>query len=239
MTLEIATLYLVIVLCSVVQSIFGVGLLLFGTPTLLLLGYPYQEVLWILLPASITISLIQLVGGHTYIKSSKKVYALMIPALMVCLVFVLMQGDSFDISIVVGVALLLVGGIRYSPRLQQILKRIIQENINAYYVLIGVIHGVSNMGGGPLSVLMSTVHTRKSIIRANIAFIYLILALSQLFVVTVVSLQHRGSFEIGFCIAAFFSYFVVGRFLARKINDRRYQELITLVILMYGILMLF
>jgi len=157
---------------------------------------------------------------------------------MVCLAVVLIQGDSFDVSKVVGVALLLVGVIRYSSRFQEVLKRVIQENINAYYVLIGAIHGVSNMGGGPLSVLMSTVHTKKIIIRANIAFIYLILGLSQILVVAVISFQHRGSFEIGFCIAAFFSYFVVGRCLARSINDRRYQELITLVILMYGVLML-
>ena len=48
MTQEIAILYFVIFLFSGVQSIFGVGLLLFGTPTLLLLGYPYADTLWIL-----------------------------------------------------------------------------------------------------------------------------------------------------------------------------------------------
>ena len=238
MILENATLYLVIFLFSVVQSIFGVGLLLFGTPALLLMGYPYRDILWILLPASITISFIQMIRGHIYIKSSMKVCVLMIPSLVVCLVFVLIQSESFDISKIVGIALLLVGVIRYSPRLQEILKRIIEENINAYYVLIGAIHGISNMGGGPLSVLMTTIHSKKNIIRANIAFVYLIFGLSQLLVVAVISPQNRDSFEIGFCIIVFFSYFVVGRFLARTIDDRRYQKLITVVILMYGLLML-
>ena len=41
------------------QSIFGIGLLLFGTPTFLLLGYNFLEVLNLLLPMSVTISLIQ------------------------------------------------------------------------------------------------------------------------------------------------------------------------------------
>jgi uncharacterized protein len=236
---EIATLYLVIFLFSVVQSIFGIGLLLFGTPTLLLMGYSYPDIFWILLPASITISFIQMIRGHIYVKSSRKVYLLMIPPLVVCLVFVLLQGESFDISKIVGIALLLVGAIRCAPRLQEILKRIIDGNINAYYVLIGAIHGISNMGGGPLSVLMTTIHSKKNIIRANIAFVYLIFGIFQLLVVAVISPQNRDSSEVGFCIIAFVSYFVVGRFLARTIDDRRYQELITVVILMYGFLMVF
>ena len=49
----------IVLIFSIVQSIFGVGLLLFGTPTLLLLGVGYEQVLWILLPSSITISLYQ------------------------------------------------------------------------------------------------------------------------------------------------------------------------------------
>ena len=36
-----------------VQSIFGIGLLLLGTPTFLLLGYGYFDVLNILLPFSL------------------------------------------------------------------------------------------------------------------------------------------------------------------------------------------
>lgn len=52
-------LILIIALFSIIQSIFGMGLLVFGTPTLLLMGYPFGEVLSILLPPSLTISAIQ------------------------------------------------------------------------------------------------------------------------------------------------------------------------------------
>jgi len=55
-------LIIVIVVFSFIQSIFGIGLLLFGTPTLLLFGYSYSETLWILLPCSIVISLIQTIN---------------------------------------------------------------------------------------------------------------------------------------------------------------------------------
>ena len=46
---------------SIFQSIFGIGILILGTPTFLLLGYSYFETLNILLPFSIAISLLQII----------------------------------------------------------------------------------------------------------------------------------------------------------------------------------
>ena len=56
-----------IVALATVQSLFGVGLLVFGTPTLLLLGLPFDRVLLLLLPCSITVSALQVAtsGGLT------------------------------------------------------------------------------------------------------------------------------------------------------------------------------
>ena len=49
-----------ITLFCIFQSFFGVGLLLLGTPTFLLIGYDFFEVLNILLPYSIVISFLQI-----------------------------------------------------------------------------------------------------------------------------------------------------------------------------------
>jgi len=48
--------YGLILVLALVQSLFGVGILLFGTPILLLGGYEYQEALMYLLPASAALS---------------------------------------------------------------------------------------------------------------------------------------------------------------------------------------
>ena len=49
-----------ILFTSVLQSIFGTGILLFGTPVLLMLGNNFQTTLTILLPASILVNCFQL-----------------------------------------------------------------------------------------------------------------------------------------------------------------------------------
>ena len=53
---------ILISLLSIIQSIFGIGVLVFGTPTLLLMGYDFITTLALLVPASMTISLLQIVN---------------------------------------------------------------------------------------------------------------------------------------------------------------------------------
>lgn len=55
---------LIIVANSILQSLFGVGVLLFGTPILLLFGYTFFEILQILLPVSISINLMQIIKDY-------------------------------------------------------------------------------------------------------------------------------------------------------------------------------
>ena len=61
--MEIGILIVIIVTASI-QSLFGVGVLLFGTPLLLLLGYPFLETLLILLPISASINLLQVLKDY-------------------------------------------------------------------------------------------------------------------------------------------------------------------------------
>ena len=49
--------FIIILFLCFFQSIFGVGLLLFGTPTFLLIGYDFVTTLAYILPLSITISI--------------------------------------------------------------------------------------------------------------------------------------------------------------------------------------
>jgi len=236
MSPESSILYIVIVLFSAVQSIFGVGLLLFGTPTLLLIGHSYVDTLWILLPPSITISAIQIFHGRAYVEHNWRIYFLTVPTLSLCLIIVATRGDYFDLSKAVGAALLLIGLIRFSPGLQEWLKQAINKNVNSYYIAMGGVHGLSNMGGGPLSILMSTIYSGKDTIRSNIALVYAIFGISQLAVLTYIDPLGWRLFETRFCISAFLSYFFLGRFLAARIDDYQYQNFVTLVILIYSFL---
>jgi hypothetical protein len=128
----------------------------------------------------VTISLIQTVDNYDLVMAKKKVAYFSIPIMTLSLIFVVSYDQVLDISKIVGFFLLFIGVVKFSPKLQTYLQSLVEKRLQLYYVLIGFVHGVSNMGGGPLSILMSTIYTDQVKIRANIAFVYLILALFQL-----------------------------------------------------------
>jgi len=233
---EIYYLVTIIAVFSVVQSIFGVGLLLFGTPTLLLLGYSYSETLWLLLPCSVTISLIQVVNDYKLIEAKKRAVYLVIPTLVLSLALVVTYKNGINITRIVGVLLLLIGVIRFSSKLQALLGLMVKKHIQMYYIIIGVVHGVSNMGGGPLSILMSTIYSKKEIIRANVAFIYLILAIFQLIVLSIISNTSLRSEVIWLIPISLVSYIFTSKSISSKVNDKKYTFILNVMVLVYGVL---
>jgi hypothetical protein len=233
---EIYYLVIIIAVFSVVQSIFGVGLLLFGTPTLLLLGYSYSETLWLLLPCSVTISLIQVVNDYKLIEAKKRAVYLVIPTLVLSLALVVTYENGINITRIVGVLLLLIGVIRFSSKLQALLSSTVKKHIQIYYIIIGVVHGISNMGGGPLSILMSTIYSKKEIIRANVAFIYLILAMFQLVVLSIISNTSLRSEVMLLIPISLASYIFTSKFISSEVNDKKYTFILNVMVLAYGAL---
>ena len=227
---------IVILVFSIVQSIFGVGLLLFGTPTFLLLGYSYSETLWLLLPCSVTISLIQVISEYNLIKAKKRVFYLVIPTLVLGLAFVIIYANNINITRIVGVLLLLIGVVRFSSKLQALLSLMVKKHIQIYYIMIGIVHGVSNMGGGPLSILMSTIYSKREIIRANVAFVYLILAIFQLAVLSILNNTSLGSEVMLLILISLASYIFTNKFISPKVNDKKYVFIFNIIVLTYGVL---
>ena len=228
----------IIIIFSVIQSLFGVGLLLFGTPTLLLLDYSYSESLWILLPCSITISLIQSISKFELLVDKKKVILFIVPPMVLGLVLVVLCDYVIDIKKIVGFFLILTGLVNFFSKLQSYIKVFINKHAHKYYALIGLIHGLSNMGGGPLSILMSSIYDDKLKIRANIAFIYSVLAASQLIVLFFIEVSGLKYQTFVLMSISLFVFFVTDFLFSTRVNNQIYKVLINILILIYGILVL-
>ena len=98
---------ILITLFCLFQSVFGVGLLLLGTPTFLLIGYDFFEVLNILLPYSILISFMQIfVSKRQNFKFGKKILIHSIPFLILGLVIVEYIQDKINFVLVVSIFLI-------------------------------------------------------------------------------------------------------------------------------------
>jgi len=111
---------LAVIATSFIQAIFGVGVLLFGTPVLLLLGYGFADTLSVLLPISIAINALQIIKHHPYIDGEfvKKVLVYTVPPIVLFLL--LATKLAFNIAPVVGIFLILVALKSFFQRLKNI-----------------------------------------------------------------------------------------------------------------------
>ena len=147
-------------LIIILQSTIGVGILVLGTPFLLMLNFNILDVFFILLPVSIITSLINLLIMKTLnqttekstFKEFKKFFIICIPSIFAGLIILKFFQDYINFKLLVSVVII------FSIALVA-LKDKIKYRINFFRIsilsMVGVIHGLTNSGGTLLSLALS------------------------------------------------------------------------------------
>ena len=164
---------------SFIQSIFGIGVLLFGTPLLLLQGYSFFQAIIVLLPISLLINLSQIAKDYKSVDVNfyKKIIVYTIPFIVIFLT--VLNETKINIGLLISVLLLLVAAKDFSARVNSFINVIVRYE-KAYFVSMGIIHGLTNLGG---SLLTAAVHSKgygKRTTRATVAASYATFAIFQI-----------------------------------------------------------
>ena len=212
------------------QSVFGVGLLLLGTPTFLLMGYNFFEVLNILLPYSILISFFQIIiNKKKDFEFSKKIFQFSIPFLILGLILIKYLENEINFIFIVSILLISFSIINFINLKKEKFKF---NNINFPLVVLGIIHGLTNLGGTLLSILASNIDKDKNIIRYKIASGYFIFAVFQLIFI---NFFYQ---EINFTYLKFIwipiLVFLISQIVYKKMENILFYKLLNLFTLIYG-----
>ena len=174
-------LFIIIFFLSIIQSLFGVGLLLFGTPILLIIGYEFTEALFLLLPSSMIINAIQIFKDYKNIDFVFYKNFLTISIPMVVLFLNLSLSYDLNFNLIVGVVLILI------PMKDLLMNEKVSKNfeiLNKYkkisLLAMGALHGITNLGGSILSAIIKEKRYEKIKSRSTIAICYFTFALTQL-----------------------------------------------------------
>lgn len=223
--------FLTVFLLASIQSIIGVGVLVVGTPLLLLLKYDLIFAISFLLPISIMTSLINLIIDFTLKRKISNdinlkyfcIFAL--PSVFVGLLFLNYLNTKINFNILVSLIILL------SIILKNILREVIQSLSNNFkkilLIIIGLLHGLTNSGGTLLSILLIFINSNKYIIRNQLTFFYFLLATIQfvffaiLFREKIIELNQIYLFSIPLCFGV-----LLGNILLDKINYYFYTKLV-------------
>ena len=229
---------IVVVVISCIQSIFGVGVLLFGTPLLLLLGYSFIDAVMILLPVSLSINIIQIVKDYKSadLEFYKKILVYTVPFVVIFLFIVTTL--KINASIVVGVFLLFVAAKDYSPQVNKVIKLLIgYEKI--YLITMGIIHGLTNLGGSLLAAIVHSKEYEKRTTRATVALSYATFAIFQILTLLVSGQNiNTGFVEIGLYVFVGVAVFILTeQFIYMELNNRNYSKYFAAFLFFSGILL--
>ena len=222
---------ILITLFCIFQSVFGVGLLLLGTPTFLLIGYDFFEVLNILLPYSIIISFLQIfVNKKQNFNFGKKILIHSIPFLILGLIIVEYIQHKINFVLIVSIFLIIFSVLNIRNLKN---KKIKIKNINFSLKFLGLFHGLTNLGGSLLTIISTNVHSNKNIIRYNISSGYFIFALFQLLLINLFFNQINFDY-LKFIWLPIIIFTLSQRFF-KKMNDVIYYTSLNIFTLSYGI----
>ncbi|MDI1230216.1 MAG: hypothetical protein PSV18_03820 [Methylobacter sp.] len=228
-----------VVATSVIQSIFGVGVLSLGTPVLLLLGYDFVEALGVLLPVSIAISALQVLRHYEDIDTGfyKNVLVYSVPLVVVFLMLV--TTVKINISLVIGGVLIFVALESFSTAIEKTLQSIARHE-KIYLMAMGLVHGVSNLGGSLLTVMVYSKKYSKNKTRVTTAASYATFALCQLATLFVMDSEFTVSFtdKVSFIQVAVVMFLLTEEILYSGIDNAKYRKIFAAFLFASGILLM-
>lgn len=228
---------LIVMATSAIQSMFGVGVLLFGTPLLLLFGYDFFYALTILLPISLTINGIQTVRYHEHIDRPFlwRILCITLPFIIIFLALVIRV--QININYIVGAFLLLIAARDFFPGLQQALARTTKYR-NTYHMVMGMVHGMSNLGGALLTALIHQKQMPKKSALATIAASYATFAMVQLMTLGFAGQGFFTPAHAGFVLVGMLVYVLTDMLVFARMDQARYRLIFSGFLVLSGLTLL-
>ena len=235
------SIFLLIIILSTFQTIAGVGILVLGTPILVIYGFNLVEVITFLLPLSIFNSTINLVYLYWNKKISvdtnmgKYFFFICLPSVFIGIFFLKQFNDYINFNLLICFVIWFVLIFSYFIK-----EKKFSENFKKTIILItGLLHGVTNSGGSLLSVLIiKSYDDDVNFKRFQIIFFYLFLATFQFISIIFIFKQEHVNFINYYYLFSAFIGIIIGNIFSTKINDDQLKYFIKLLAFISSILLL-
>lgn len=230
---------LVVSATSIIQSLFGVGVLLFGTPWLLLIGLEFIPALQYLLPVSLVISLLQVARDARWIDQGmmRRLIGLTLPAIAVTLWATSLYRPRLDLVVAA-----LVISVAVQERVRWIARAItaLLGFERAYMIFMGIVHGASNLGGGLLTAWVYGKQHHGRAARGTVAAGYGMFATVQLTTLALApsAWEPAAGESVGLTLTGAGVFVLTDRLLFARFRTAQYRTGLQFLLLATGLLLL-
>tara|TARA_B100000989_G_scaffold198747_2_gene150209 strand:+ start:8238 stop:8978 length:741 start_codon:yes stop_codon:yes gene_type:complete len=235
MLIEKIILLLIIPLVAL-QSIVGIGVLVIGTPTLLLLDLSIIDTIAFLLPISIITSflniLITKIQKRTFYNKErfKKFFIICLPSVFIGLLILKILRDYINFNYLV--SLIIIFSLIFKNYFSNKIRKLKKNLSNLILIIIGIVHGITNSGGTLLSIFLVNIYSSKNDIRSETNLFYFFLALTQ-FILFCVIFDYNLIINKPILIVVYTLIGVIlGNFFAKIIDEEIFKKVVYLIALL-------
>ena len=145
----------------------------------MLQGYNFFQAVIVLLPISLLINLSQIAKDHKSVDIVfyKKIIVYTIPFVVIFLT--VLNETKINIGLLISVLLLLVAAKDFSARVNSFVNLVVRHE-RSYFILMGTVHGLTNLGGPLLTAAVHSKGYEKRTARATVAASYATFATFQI-----------------------------------------------------------
>ena len=216
----------ILIFVSIIQSVYGVGVLLFGTPLLMLIGMSMEEIRWLVLPISASISAVQIALNWKDIhwRFIKDFSIAVLP--ITAITMYLFSGKSVlpFLTLWMGLYLVIFSVGFYSKNGKKIIQQLMGYKMG-YLIVSGVIHGLTNLGGSLLSSYLVITQENKQQARTTMALSYLLLVAVQMVLMGwMKQIQYWHSQNLIYILLCLAVFFVANRLLFKSLTQIQFQR---------------
>lgn len=235
--------FILIIFIVTVQSILGIGVLVLGTPILLLFDMSMIDIMSYLLPISIITSLFNLVimkfkDNIFYydVARLKNFFIICIPFVFIGLIILRYLHNYINFDYLVSAIIILT--LIFRSKLSKYLKSLSHNLNKIILMIIGIIHGLTNSGGTLLSIMLVNLNATKKNSRNEITLFYFFLALIQLILFYSVFGIKLSFYDFDLIIIYTLIGVFLGNILLNFTGDFLYKKLIYLLAFISSILLI-
>jgi uncharacterized membrane protein YfcA len=224
---------------SIIQSIAGVGILVLGTPIMLIMKFTIIETMFFLLPLSIISSFCNLILINFFsnnkpdlnLKLIKYFFIFCFPPVCVGLIIIKAYGELINFNTLVSIVIFCSIIVKIS--IKKSFANLKKKSKKITTLFIGLIHGLTNSGGTLLSLLILNEEKKKiNISRFEIHLFYFFLAASQLIILSFLE-DHDWNYQNN--IIFFLATIIISSLIGNKIASV-FKDLVSWIVYMLAII---
>ena len=221
-----------------IQSILGVGILVIGTPFMLVMSYDFIFILNILLPTSIFTSLMNIIvikyssKPHKFKDERiilKNFFLICAPSMFLGILLLKAFQDKINFGVIVST--IIIFSLFIKLMFQNKFKKILKKYYKWLISLLGSVHGLTNSGGTILLLLIGSIINHKEEKRYIVSIFYFLLAGIQ-YLIFLFFFRVNLNFDLMMKILIIIPLGIfLGNILIKKINNEVFSNFVNCIII--------